>query len=88
MDAVWCCECRQNLGRVDVTKNAGDGQIQMRSASAVPAARMVSFHQVVQYIGYVNCVDYQRGHGTHVAGSVAGAMTDSSAGEHYGDGVS
>lgn len=44
--------------------------------------------QVVQYIGYVDCSDYENGHGTHVGGSIAGGMSGTSAGGHFGDGVS
>lgn len=42
----------------------------------------------MQYIGYVDCVDTENGHGTHVAGSAAGGLSNSSPGEHFGDGVS
>lgn len=47
----------------------------------------VCYEQVVQYIAYVDCYDYQDGHGTHVAGSAAGAISGTSPGEHIGDGV-
>lgn len=45
-------------------------------------------HQVVQYVSYVDCLDNENGHGTHVGGSAAGALSDTSPGEHFGDGVS
>lgn len=44
--------------------------------------------QIVQYVGFVDCVDTENGHGTHVAGSAAGGLSNSSPGEHFGDGVS
>lgn len=44
--------------------------------------------QVVQYVGFVDCEDIENGHGTHVAGSAAGALAETSPGEHFGDGVS
>lgn len=44
--------------------------------------------QVVQYIGYVDCEDNENGHGTHVGGSAAGAVSNGSPGDHFGDGVS
>lgn len=44
--------------------------------------------QVVQYVGFVDCVDTEGGHGTHVAGSAAGALSETSPGGHFGDGVS
>ncbi|CAM9140348.1 unnamed protein product, partial [Choristocarpus tenellus] len=47
----------------------------------------ITKRKVVQYVGYVDCEDYQDGHGTHVSGTVAGAMSGTSSGEHLGDGV-
>lgn len=38
-------------------------------------------------MGYVDCVDTENGHGTHVGGSAVGALSDTSPGEHFGDGV-
>lgn len=43
---------------------------------------------MVQYVGFVDCVDTEGGHGTHVAGSAAGALSETSPGGHFGDGVS
>lgn len=43
---------------------------------------------MVEYIGFVDCEDKENGHGTHVAGSAAGGLSESSPGEHFGDGVS
>lgn len=59
-----------------------------RSSKSFSVVWPLVIRQVVQYVGYVDCYDYQDGHGTHVAGSAAGAMSDTSAGEHLGDGVS
>ncbi|CAM9613438.1 unnamed protein product, partial [Ectocarpus sp. 13 AM-2016] len=43
--------------------------------------------KIVQYVGFVDCVDTENGHGTHVAGSAAGGLSNSSPGEHFGDGA-
>ncbi|KAG5175267.1 peptidase S8/S53 domain-containing protein, partial [Tribonema minus] len=45
--------------------------------------------KVVQYVGYVDCGDEQAGHGTHVAGTLAGAQRSAAGapGQHLGDGL-
>ncbi|CAM9451042.1 unnamed protein product, partial [Phaeothamnion confervicola] len=47
----------------------------------------LSKRKVVQYIGYVDCDDYQHGHGSHVSGTVGGAIADQTVGWHLGDGM-
>lgn len=54
----------------------------------VRLVRRCFIDQIVQYVGYVDCVDTENGHGTHVGGSAAGGLSHSSPGEHFGDGVS
>ncbi|CAM9759904.1 unnamed protein product [Choristocarpus tenellus] len=73
---IYHCDFREEDGVDPVSPSSWDNPI-----------TDLSKRKVVQYIDFVDDFDEDEGHGTHVAGSVAGAIASTTAGGNAGDGM-